>query len=225
MQKIVKIVLSTFIMFILIYFIFPYLSIYLHSKKFSFREERLIYYYNTHEGLYSHTELILKARDINKSYLRLLSKKGCRYLSFSYGDRDFMADEGGFDDLNLTLAIKSLFTNDKAVIKVGCYYDFQRDVVREIGVSSEMLDRLIVSIFQDFAYKNGTLIEENAIKNEPIFSYYQSKIPYNLFHTCNSWTGDKLRDMGLGVSYFTTFGYYLDKSLDKIGIKKEKRYE
>jgi hypothetical protein len=162
--------------------------------------------YSTDIGLLSHTELIIKADLFDIDLFRdQLNGSRVGYLAFSYGDREFMMDTKGFDDLNLKLALKGLFINTPALIKVGYYGDFYKDQTKEIHLSKECFKKLKSSIINSFVKKDHKPIRYADSIKDPSFYYYLAKDDYNLFNTCNSWMGDRLRDGGLGISYWTPF--------------------
>ena len=183
-------------------------------------EKQTIYLYHD-KHLLSHTEIILPIRPFEKDYFKafpkLLGNNPNGYIAFSYGDRDFMMDKKGFDDLNLTLALRGLFINTPALIKVGHYGSFAKDSCEEVEVSRACLQRLKVSILESFSQQNGANIRFKDIYGYYYVYFYEAKQPYNLFHTCNTWTGDRLRDAGLSQPLWTPFAQSV------IGYNKSKK--
>jgi uncharacterized protein (TIGR02117 family) len=171
------------------------------------QNETIYLYHDKH--LLSHTEIILPIRPFAQEYLNafptLLQHHTSGYIAFSYGDRDFMMDKNGFDDLNLTLAMRGLFINTPALIKVGHYGSFAKERCEVLKVSRACVTRLIESIRQSFAQKSGKNIRIKDAYGYYYVYFYKAKEPYNLFHTCNTWTGDRLRDAGLAQPLWTPF--------------------
>jgi len=192
-----------------LYFFVSYIFTLFASKDLCKKQEVSVYLYSTDVGILSHTELIIKTDLFQKDELALFDRQigsnKSGYLAFSYGDLDFMMDTKGFEDLDFKLAFNGLFINTPALIKVGYYGDFYKEQTKEIKLSNECLKKLKSSIISSFKRdKNGFIIYDDKIK-DPSFYYYRAKDDYNLFNTCNSWMGDRLRDAGLGISYWTPF--------------------
>jgi len=169
------------------------------------KEHTIYIYYN--DDLLSHTEIIMKVDsfkdDFFKAFPVLLNNNPNGYIAFSYGDRDFMMDENGFDELNATLAFRGLFVDTPALIKVGHYGDFSREKCYEVALSSACLRQLKESILNSFVIKEGKNIRYHDRYKRYYVYYYEAKEKYNLFHTCNTWTGDRLREAGVGMPYWT----------------------
>jgi uncharacterized protein (TIGR02117 family) len=212
-MKIIKYLIKTLLFLtsiVAIYFLVAYILTFFPTKNVCKKEEVTIYLYSTDIGLLSHTELIIKTDLFKKEDLALfdaqIGSNRLGYLAFSYGDLDFMMDTKGFDDLDFKLAFNGLFINTPALIKVGHYGDFYKEQTKEIKLSLKCLKKLQRSIINSFKRdENGSLIIYDDKIKDPSFFYYRAKRDYNLFHTCNSWMGDRLRDGGLGVSYWTPF--------------------
>ncbi len=169
-------------------------------------EEHTIYLYRN-DDILSHTEIIMEIEpfkeDFFKAFPKLLHNNPNGYIAFSYGDRDFMMDEKGFDDINGTLAFRGLFINTPALIKVGHYGAFSKEKCQVIKISKLCLSRLKNSILNSFSQKNGQNIRYHDRYNRHFIYYYKAKEKYNLFHTCNTWSGDRLREAGLKMPYWT----------------------
>jgi hypothetical protein len=45
--------------------------------------------------------------------------------------------------------------------------------------------------------------------------FYHSPHHYNLIHTCNTWSGDILREANVTMSYWTPFSFNVMKSLER----------
>ncbi len=175
-----------------------------------------VYLYHN-DALLSHTEIIMdiapfsvKFRD---TFPDLLPKDARGYIAFSYGDRDFMMDKGGFDDINLTLALRGLFLNTPALIKVGHYRDFYREKCQKILLTKKALTLLVQSILDSFVQREGSVVAYHDSYHRYYIHYYLAKEPYNLFHTCNAWTGDRLREAGVKMPYWTPLAQNITSQL------------
>ena len=169
--------------------------------------EYMYIYHDKH--LLSHTEIILPVEPLKEVYFKafpkLVGHNAQGYIAFSYGDRDFMMDKDGFDDLNLTLAFRGLFMHTPSLIKVGHYGSFAKQRCEKVAVSRACLARLTQSILKSFAQKKGKYIRYHDTYGYYYVYFYAAKAPYNIFHTCNTWTGNRLREAGLSMPRWTPF--------------------
>ncbi len=158
---------------------------------------------------FSHTEIIFKLKKHQKLFFEtfpdLLRGNSSGYLSFSYGDRDFMMDKGGFDDLNITLALRGLFINTPGLIKVGHYGSFSHSHAKTISLTSECATALLHNILNSFTKNKSHVVPFADHFHLYYVHYYLAKKAYNLWHTCNTWTGDRLRQSGFRMGYWTPF--------------------
>ena len=169
------------------------------------------------EEMLSHSEIIMKIEpfkeDFFKAFPTLLNSNPNGYISFSYGDRGFMMDEMGFDDLNMTLALRGLFVNTPALIQVGHYGDFAKERCDEVMISTRCFANLKDSILKSFVKKEqGNIRYHDKLQRYYVY-YYEAKNNYNLFHTCNTWTGDRLREAGVSMPYWTPLAENITSNL------------
>jgi len=169
------------------------------------------------EEMLSHSEIIMKIEpfkeDFFKAFPTLLHNNPDGYIAFSYGDRDFMMDEKGFEDLNMSLAFRGLFVNTPALIKVGHYGDFSKERCDEVMISTRCFANLKDSILKSFVKnEQGNIRYHDKFQRYYVY-YYEAKNNYNLFHTCNTWTGDRLREAGVSMPYWTPLAENITSNL------------
>ena len=167
-----------------------------------------IYLYHD-KHLFSHSEIILSLKDLNQSYKKafvdLLGDMPRGYIAFSYGDRDFMMDKGGFDELNISLGLKGLFLKTPALLKVGHYSAFKKDKCQLLRVDKARLEKVQAEIFKSFRLEKHTPLRYPDVYGEYYRHYYEAKHPYHLFYTCNTWSGEVLRKAGIKMPLWTPF--------------------
>ena len=151
--------------------------------------------------------------DFFKVFPNLLGNNPHGYIAFSYGDRDFMMDKNGFLDLNMTLAFQGLFVNTPALIKVGHYGGFDKEKCDEVMLSKKCFAILKESILASFSKKDEKYIRYHDSYQRYYVHYFQAKEAYNLFHTCNTWTGDRLREAGVSMPYWTPIAQNITSQL------------
>ena len=207
MIRVFQFFLSIFAMIALYIFISYLFTLFPKEARNGMKTEHIYLYHN--DDLLSHTEIIMEIAPFKERFLHafadLLADNPSGYIAFSYGDRDFMMDKGGFDDLNTTLALRGLFINTPSLIRVGHYGAFSREKVVEVLLSKKMLSALVDSILKSFRVKDGKFVRYHDHFGRYYLYYYEAKEPYNLFHTCNTWTGDRLREAGVKMGRWTPF--------------------
>ena len=203
-KKSVQLILLLFLS-IIIYIIFSFFLLLFTSNKICTDESKTIYIY--HDT--AHTEIIIPLNyfsDADRKYFStLINGQNYGYLAFSYGDKEFMMKIPTWDDKKFDIAFKSLFTNTPALIRVGHYGGVNKESSIKIELSKLCLEKLQKSILSSFSQKNSKFQRHLDHYKHPKIFYFQAKKSYNLFNTCNTWTGDRLRDAGLKASYHTPF--------------------
>ncbi len=176
------------------------------------------YFYIYHADV--HTEIIFEIKKDQKLLLQkfpnLLRGDARGYMAFSYGDRDFMLKVPDWDHVDPTLAFNALFTNTQGVFRVGHYYGIYLDKVTKIYTSTKCKRELLNLILDSFSQKGGKFIHFEDNLGDINTFYFLAKKPYNLFHTCNSWSGDVLRESGFSMGYWTPLanqvGYHIKEN-------------
>jgi len=204
MRRVLKILLLPMIL-ILFYIFISFLLLLFPTTTHCTKDNKTVYLYADT----AHTEIILPIsylkQEYQKEFPKLLKNRSKGYLAVSYGDKEFLMKVPSWDDIKIPIALKSLFLNTPALLRVGYYYDIKKDLCIKIRLSNQCLKKLQRTIFNSFSTKNNHFIRyKDHYKQHNIF-YFQAKKSYNLFHTCNTWTGDRLREAGLKASYLTPF--------------------
>ena len=161
----------------------------------------------------AHTEIIFPAKTLIPPLAQKLQpfipalRHG--YIAFSYGDEDFMFHTPEWKDLKISLALKALFLNTPAVIRVGHYTQIRADeTIVPVKLPHEQYTKLQTTILQSFATDTqGNLIPRTYPGQKNYRYYFKAKHPYNLFYTCNTWSGELLRKTGLPVSLWTPLAF------------------
>jgi uncharacterized protein (TIGR02117 family) len=203
-----------FITPIFLYVLLSFVLIFFPSQKNCTDKEKTIFIYQST----AHTEILIPlpyfGQKYQKSFPQLIKNNTNGYLAFSYGDKEFMMQVPTWDKIKLDVALKSLFTNTPALLRVGYYWGIKEEECIKIKLSQKCLEQLNQSILNSFVTKDKHFQRYFDHYKEPNTFYFKAKKSYNLFHTCNSWTGDRLRDAGLGVPFITPFAQQVTYNLD-----------
>ena len=159
-----------------------------------------------------HTDIILKLTKNNKKWNRLfpLKYKEKGYLAFGWGDKETYLNTPTWNRLKISTILKALFINTPSLMHVSYYSDIKRfKNIKIITLSKQQLQELEKSILKSFNFENNQYYK--AYANNDLF--YPSTHQYNLFHTCNTWTGDRLREANITMSYWTPLSQNVISSL------------
>jgi len=194
---------------IILYFSTAYLLTFLPSKQEENRRTEDIYIlYNT-----MHSDILLNTRGLNKELKRELTsliKKREGYLAFGWGDKETYLNTPTWNDIKISTSLKALFINTPSLMHVSFYRDINRfRYIKHIKLSKKEKEKLEASILKSFDLERDE--EYQGYGRDDLF--YPSVYNYNLFNTCNTWTGDRLREANLSISYWTPLSYNIIDSL------------
>jgi len=151
-----------------------------------------------------HTDIVISLKDLNNSWfkhIQPIKDKTDGYLAIGWGDKASYLHPGSYDTLPLSIIVKALFINTSSLIHVSYYKEIKNyKQVREISISKQQLLALKSSLFKDFDF--GSESYKGYYPND---YFYTSPLHYNAIDTCNTWTGDKLREVNISMSYWTPF--------------------
>ena len=130
-----------------------------------------------------------------------------QYVSFGWGDKGFYIETPTWDDLKASTAVKAMFWMSSSAMHVTWRKNLpvkSASCVR-IKISREKYAALFKYIRNTFEMRN----EETVYIPAPTYgkhdAYYEAKGTYNLFETCNVWTGNGLKEAGVRVAVWTPF--------------------
>lgn len=160
-----------------------------------------------------HSDIVFNIKDLSQPWAQLLPKllkeKKEGYIAFGWGDKETYLHTPTWNDLKTSTALQALFTNTPSLMHVSYYrhlHHFKN--LKKIALSKEQQRRLEANIIKSFDFKGKYY---RGYRDNDLF--YTSPYIYNLFNTCNTWTGDTLRDANITVSYWTPFSQNIIHSL------------
>jgi uncharacterized protein (TIGR02117 family) len=129
------------------------------------------------------------------------------YRAFGYGNRAFYLNTPEWKDLTMRRALDAVFGNGPTLMHVYHERDPQTgEDVRPITLSSDQYRRLSAFIVDSFDLTNRggakPLIGRGYGQDD---AFYEAEGRYNLFYTCNEWTGAALRTAGVKIGLWTPF--------------------
>jgi len=183
-----------------IFILFPY-----HSKIDKNKKSKIIYLY--YDDM--HSDIILNIRDTKHNWQKLLPQllkdKTRGFISFGWGDQETYIHTPTWSDLKITTALKALFINTPSLMHINYYDNINRDGdnIKKVRVTKTQYKHIEDSILKSFGNK-PILLYKGYWGND---LFYYSPYKYNLIHTCNTWSGNILRESNITMSYWTPFSY------------------
>ena len=155
-----------------------------------------------------HTDIVLNLESSKIGWNKLLPeviqerKKG--YIGFGWGDKETYLNTPTWDDLKISTALKALFLNTPSLLHVGYYRDIHRyQELKEVSLTQKQFDTLEQNLKREFDKKPQ--YEAKGFSRDDAF--YASNRSYNAIDTCNTWSGDRIRESNIRMSYWTPFSF------------------
>ncbi len=169
---------------------------------------------NKNESIYIlfsniHTDILFNIKDINLSKFHEFQTKQRGYLAFGWGDKEVYLNSPKISDIQLTSSLKAFFLNTPSLMHVSYIPNISRyKDIKRIKLSTIQKQHLKNSILKSFNFKGKTY---QGYGGEDFF--YDANANYNLINTCNTWTGDKLRESNITIPYWTPFVWSVTTAL------------
>jgi uncharacterized protein (TIGR02117 family) len=210
--KLIKSISTIFILLITIISIYIstafILSIFPNKNKSSINKEEKIYivYDNVH------SDIVFNLENISEEWIKnlpIVKNKQSGYIAFGWGDKETYLNTPTWDDIKVSTSLKALFINTPSLMHITYYHHINYfQGVEQIDISKEQNKKIKKSILKSFNFKKNFY---RGYGYNDLF--YDSNYKYNLIHTCNTWTGDILRDTNIIISYWTPFSNNVINSL------------
>lgn len=162
-----------------------------------------------------HTDIAVPVKNETADWSQLLpcsdvkeADSSYRYISFGWGDKGFYIETPTWADLKASTAFKAMFWLSSSAMHVTWRKDLPADRIRcrRFRISKEKYALLCQYIRDSFC--PGTSCPAQCIK-APSYgrhdAFYEARGTYNLFRTCNVWTGEGLKIAGVKVALWTPF--------------------
>lgn len=134
------------------------------------------------------------------------------YVGIGWGDRGFYLDTPTWADLKASTAFKAAFGLSGSALHIT-YHAQQptpNELVAQLNISRTEYRRLLDEILPYFQRNHAgkpILIPHAAYgKND---AFYEANGRYGLFHTCNTWTNNRLKNSNLPAVKWTPFAHHI----------------
>lgn len=139
------------------------------------------------------------------------------YISIGWGDREFYLNTPEWKDLTASRAFNALFGHDSSLIHVE--YLSRKDVAHlsqryHLHLTQAQYKNLINYVLNSTVLQHGRaqpIIGRHYASGDAFFEAYGH---YNLFTTCNTWSGNGLQAAGVKVSRWTPFDWLVYRGLE-----------
>lgn len=132
-----------------------------------------------------------------------------RYLSIGWGDKGFYLNTPTWADLRFSTAFRALFWMSTSAVHTAYHENapVPGKLVRKIKISAEQYRKLTEHLLTAFREdQEGNFIPLNCCYYSGLNdNFYDGKGTYNLFYTCNTWTGDGLKAAGIPTALWAPF--------------------
>jgi uncharacterized protein (TIGR02117 family) len=205
LYRLFKSTLAIMLVFIT-YFLLSYLFTFFpkNSSKTQVNEAEVYLLYNE-----MHTDILFNIKEINLSKLPQFKQYKKGYLAFGWGDKETYLNTPTWKEMKVSTTLKALFLNTSSLMHLTYYASITSfKEIKRIQLSSQSLKNLEKNIFKSFAFDRKRY--RGYGRND---FFYSANGEYNIFQTCNSWTGEQLRNVGVKMSYWTPLSQNITASL------------
>jgi uncharacterized protein (TIGR02117 family) len=153
-----------------------------------------------------HTDVIINQQDVEESILGKLDQDFSNYLAFGWGDKGFYIDIPTWDSLTFSVAANAMFLQSETAMHVTPYNSIKSSWV-SVKISKTQLNALLKYIEASFKFKDAKFQKIDFAGYTDMDAFYEAKGSYNLFKTCNVWTGQALKQAGIKTAIWSPFDW------------------
>lgn len=157
-----------------------------------------------------HTDFCLPTVSVNFDWKTMIpiedfpNNKEFNYISLGWGDKGFFLDTPTWDDLTFKTAFTAAFLPSPTAMHVSYLENKPRlsNQVANVFVTKDEYLKLVDYIKNSFRLKNNQV---DLIPNRGYWyndNFYEANASYHLFKTCNSWTNDGLKLIGVKTGIY-----------------------
>jgi len=129
------------------------------------------------------------------------------YISIGWGDRGFYLYTPTWSDLKFSTAFKAAFGLDSAAMHVNYQHIHPKhgEWIKRLLITRAQYQNLIEYIHTGFKKKDGKLWHIQGHPYGTTDCFYEGTGSYSLFKTCNVWTNEGLKMIGVKTGLWTPF--------------------
>ncbi|MCX6294947.1 MAG: TIGR02117 family protein [Bacteroidetes bacterium] len=161
-----------------------------------------------------HTDIVMPVKSELINWNELLpysdfvnADSSFQYIGMGWGDKGFYLDTPEWNDLKFSTAFNAAFGLGKTAMHVT--YKYKKPIINErckkIVISKENYKLMIDYIISSFRLEKNKIILIAHAGYTQQDRFYEGKGTYNIFKTCNVWTGKGLKTAGVKIGIWTPF--------------------
>lgn len=205
--KVLGIILGIVIIYVLLGFALPFISV--SAKDDGQKKDIPIYIYTN--GV--HTDIVMPVKnDLQDWSLKIpfanikSGKTDYNYIGIGWGDKGFYLDTPTWADLKFSTAVKATFWLSDSAMHCTYYNTMNEgDDCKMIMISRSQYENLVKFVENKFDRdQNGNfmLIPTDAVYGDND-AFYDAKGTYSFLYTCNTWSNDALKAAGQKAALWT----------------------
>ncbi|MBS1638048.1 MAG: TIGR02117 family protein [Bacteroidetes bacterium] len=131
----------------------------------------------------------------------------CHYVSVGWGDKGFFLNTPEWKDLKASTAFNAAFGLSSTAMHITYHKEapVEGPSCIRLKISRGQYYRLILYIYRSFQWQHGKLMHIDHPGYNRQDCFYEANGAYHMFKTCNVWTGNGLKNMGIRVGVWTPF--------------------
>ncbi|MCW3071039.1 MAG: urease-associated protein [Bacteroidetes bacterium] len=198
------------IAFLVLWLAFAFFLPYVHNGYGPLRENKSITVYIESNGV--HTDFVMPVKTMQWDWSKKLAYSdfemagpSYEYVAVGWGDKGFFIGTPTWADLKFSTAFNAAFGLSTTAMHVT-YKRFQpkeNEQCRRIELSALQYRILVNYIRSSFQAKEGKFIAIDHPGYSEHDCFYEANGTYSLFNTCNVWTGNGLRCIGVSTGTWT----------------------
>lgn len=128
-----------------------------------------------------------------------------QYVSIGWGDKGFFLNTPTWADLKFSTAFKAAFGLSSTAMHVTYikHKPTETEMCKKIILNAGEYQKLINYITSSFQVKNQSLQLIKHPGYDEYDNFYEANGTYSFINTCNVWTGDGLRSIGVEIGLWT----------------------
>lgn len=141
------------------------------------------------------------------AHFRNVAPEAMTHAAFGWGDQGFYLETPTWGDLTVGTTVRALFARSETAMHVT-YLRRPRPsaTMKRLVVTEQQYALLVDHITTSFRRTDdGALVWIEQSGYGPRDTFYEAVGSYNLFQTCNDWTGRGLRSIGVRMGVWTPF--------------------
>lgn len=169
-----------------------------------------------------HTDFLLPVKSMQKDWTAMFPYRdfeavdsSYHYISIGWGDKGFFLNTPSWSDLTFSTAFKASFGLSSTAMHITYQHEPKQDsMCRALTITPQQYDTLIAYINHSFLQQDGNIVQIHHPGYNKQDCFYEANGTYSLFKTCNIWTNNGLKVMGVKTGMWTPFQGGIMKQLN-----------